>query len=56
MIPKIALDMFRGNFPFPPNFHLLLIVWVRVPPSPPPQFGWPPFLDVYSKSRVNKDF
>jgi len=39
MIPEIALDMFRGNFPFPHNFHLLLIVWVRVPPSPPPQFG-----------------
>jgi hypothetical protein len=28
MTPKIALDMFRGNFPFPPNFHFLLIVWV----------------------------
>ena len=27
MIREIALDMFRGNFPFPPNFHLLLI-WV----------------------------
>jgi hypothetical protein len=38
MILEIALDMFRGNFPFPPNSHLLLIVWVRVP-SPPPQFG-----------------
>ena len=25
MIREIALDMFRGNFPFPPNFHLLLI-------------------------------
>jgi hypothetical protein len=34
MILEIALDMFRGNFPFPPNFHFLLIVWVRVPPSP----------------------
>ena len=22
MIREIALDMFRGNFPFPPNFHL----------------------------------
>ena len=25
MIREMALDMFRGNFPFPPNFHLLLI-------------------------------
>ena len=49
MIPEIALDMSRGNFPFLPNFHLLLIVWVRVPPSPPPHFGRPPFLDVCSK-------
>jgi hypothetical protein len=26
MAPEIALDMFRGNFPGPPNFHLLLCV------------------------------
>jgi len=56
MIPEIALDMFRGNFPFPPNFHLLPIVWVRVLPSPRPHFGRPPFLDVCSKSHINKDF
>ncbi len=47
MIREIALDMFRGNFPFPPNFHLLLIVWARVPPSPPPGLGRSPFLDSY---------
>jgi hypothetical protein len=26
MMPEIALDMFRDNFPCPPNFHLLLCV------------------------------
>jgi putative ABC transport system permease protein len=25
IVPEIALDMFQGNFPFPPNFHLFLV-------------------------------
>lgn len=51
MIAEIALDMFRGNPSFPTNF-----LWARVLPSPPPRLLSSPFLGVYSKSRINKDF
>jgi len=56
MIRQIALDMFRGNFPFPPNFHLLLICVGESAALHHLSSGEPPFLDVYSKKRVNKDF
>jgi hypothetical protein len=57
MIAEIALDVFRGNLSFPPNFfHLFPKLWARVLPSPPPGLGRSPFLGVYSKNRVNKDF
>jgi len=57
MIAEIALDMFRSNLSSPPNFfHLFLLLWARVPPSPPPGLGRSPFLDSYFKSRINKGF
>jgi hypothetical protein len=60
--PKPRLSDRTSEFPtcrssrramiFDPNFR----PWARVPPSPLPHFGRQPFLDVYSKSHVNKDF
>jgi hypothetical protein len=41
----------QGGAPIPHHRR-----WVGVPHSPPPGLGRPPFLDVYSKSRINKDF
>jgi hypothetical protein len=54
MMPETALDMFRGNFPFPPNF--IFFYCVGVPPSPPRHLGRSPFLDRHFKSRINNDF
>jgi hypothetical protein len=55
MIAEIALDMFRSDF-FLPIFPSFSIAVGESAASPQPHFERPPFLDVYPKRRVNKDF